>query len=117
MTPQVDTKSMKPTAPPVEDAPVFRKVSVVYFRESVMFGSELHSASVTAKGQTPNSNAVDTIRLAWLNADGEIDGAPQGRTADGLALAKRVHNLHNGKRYTMQSFVPWSNVRSLTYGE
>ncbi len=94
------------------------RLSVVMFDRSVMFGAEIDSASVWvpgSKGQAP-SNAVDSIELAWLDGQGNV-GTGHGTPSDGLVMRKRVHDLTNGRRIVRQAFVPWSNIRSIIYGE
>lgn len=115
-TPQTQQpeKSKEPTYAPQT------KLAVVYFRESVTFGGELQSASVprVINGSVQRgSNSVDEIRAAWVDDDGALFFANADRGPDGLALRSKVHDQHSGKRIVRQTFVPWSNVRSIGYME
>lgn len=121
MNPQTESIKAKPPAPvPADEFKPQTRLAVVYFDRSVMFGSEMESASVPSandiKRGNRGSNSVDSITLAWLNADGSVSDAGAG-AADGLALRTAKHDLNTGKKRIMQSFVPWSNVRSVSYGE
>jgi hypothetical protein len=121
MTPQTENaKQPKPTLPPEPEYKAQTRLSVVMFAGSIMFGTEMDSASVWvpgSKGQAP-SNAVDSIELAWLNSRGEvISDYPQSDTPHGLVIRKRVHDLNTGRRVIRQTFVPWARVRSISYSD
>lgn len=97
------------------------KLSAVHFDRSVMFGSEMESASVWkpgSQGAAP-SNSVDEIVPVCVDAAGGLVGINEksARQSDGIALRKRVHDLNTGRRIVRQTFVPWVNVRSISYGE
>jgi hypothetical protein len=96
------------------------KLAVVYFKESVTFGTEMQSASVPVRLKSGDlqrgSNTVDSIEVAGLNTDGSIFIDAEFPPA-GLVLRSKVHDLHSGKRIVRQVFVPWSNVKSIGYSE
>jgi hypothetical protein len=96
------------------------KLAVVYFRESVTFGTEMQSASVPVRLKSGDlqrgSNTVDSIEIGYLGKDGSI-AADNPSPSDGLVLRSKVHDLHSGKRIVRQVFVPWSNVKSIGYSE
>jgi hypothetical protein len=52
-----------------------------------------------------------------MEADGSAVGIDKGQRADGIVVKMRRHDRVTGKRYVSQEFIPWANVRSLTYGE
>lgn len=92
-------------------------LSVVFFVNSVMLQGEIHSASITPKGASATSNAVDSIVPANVLPDGRCEPAAASERGHGLLLSKKVHNLNTGKRQVVRTFVPWHNVRSISYAE
>ena len=60
---------------------------------------------------------VDSIIPARMEGDGSAVGIDKGQRADGIVIRMRRHDRVTGKRYVSQEFVPWANIRSLTYGE
>jgi hypothetical protein len=97
------------------------KLTAVHFDRSVMFGSEMESASVWKPGSlgAAPSNSVDEIYPVCLDASGGVvnPNEKSARQTDGIVLRKRVHDLTTRQRVIKQTFVPWSNVRSVSYGE
>jgi hypothetical protein len=84
------------------------RLSVVYFRAPVNFGGEeKESVSVPSKADLERGQ----------RASNAVDGVEPDETLPGIVLLKRRHNLHSGKREEVRTFVPWSNVRSISYGE
>ncbi len=108
-TPATDAKSS-------DAAPKYApqtKLSVVHFHGSVMFGTEMLSASVAKTG----GNCVDLILPGIMLADGTLGAVPDGQRGDGLILRKKIHDLHNGSRKLAQTLVPWANIKSVGYSE
>lgn len=91
-----------------------RKLSVVYFHGSVMFGSEMNSAAVSSTG----GNSVDSILPGVIQHDGTARVATaEDKHTDGLLMRKKRHELHTNKRVLAQTLVPWANIKSVGYGE
>lgn len=117
MTPQTQTES-KPKSP---EATPHRRLSVVYFHRSVVLcGSEQESAALPPKDAQAHrpGNSVDLIERCWIGEDGEISTSAEfaTRPPDGLVFRKRSHDNVKNVRVIAQTFVPWSNIRCVTYG-
>lgn len=97
------------------------KLAAVHFDRSVMFTSEMESASIWKPGSSgaAPSNSVDDIFPALVGPNGDISLASDktSRPTDGIVLRKRIHDLNTGRRIIKQTFVPWANIRSISYGE
>ena len=106
--PATEAKTEKSTEP--KYAPR-TKLAVLYFRESVMFGTELSSAAISKTG----GNSVDSILPGRLADDGSLVLGGEGAT--GFVLRKKRHDLHNNTRSLDQAFVPFSNVKSVGFSE
>lgn len=104
-----------------QDHKPLTKLAAVYFNRSVMFQTEMESASVWKPGSqsAAPSNSVDDILPALMDPMGGIllMNEKTNRPTDGIVLRKRVHDLTTRQRVIKQTFVPWSNVRSVSYGE
>lgn len=85
------------------------KLVAVFFVDSVPFGGEQTSASI--------GRNVDSIWPARLEKDGAAVTVEPNQRADGILLRRKHHDLNTHQRVVLQAFVPWSNVRSLQYGE
>lgn len=116
MTPQVETKPKLP--PPPEGAEVaMTRLAAVYFVNSVVvqgFGDKL-SVDVPGAGQPLSSSSLDAIVPAVLLPSGEAIPA-SGDEPTGLMLTKLIHDRQTGKRFVARTYVPFANIRSISYG-
>ena len=85
------------------------KVSAAFFVDSVPFGGECMGVSI--------GRNVDSIAPARLEGDGTIKTVEANQRADGIVIRRKHSDLNTHARVVMQTFVPWSNVRSISYGE
>jgi hypothetical protein len=91
-----------------EFRPCTRLVSAT-FVHSVAFGGESQSVQI--------GRNVDSLVPGILSADGSAVGIEKGQRADGIILRQRYYDRVTGRRMIRQDFVPWANIRSLSYGE
>lgn len=78
--------------------------------ESIAFcGQELTSVTIPRN--------TDSIAPARLEPDGTAVTISTGQRADGLLLRKKQLNLGTREYAIEQHFVPFANIRGLTYGE
>lgn len=91
-----------------EYKPLTKLVSVT-FVNSVAFGGESQSAQL--------GRNVDAIIPARMEGDGTPVPVEKGQRADGILLKAKRHDRVSGKRYVAMDFVPWANIRSLSYGD
>ena len=79
----------------------------VYFRESVMFIEMRDSASVGLH--------VDSILPAKLEPDGSASVIKDNQRAEGLLLVRRALDRTTGKHRNHRCFVPFDNIKSVSY--
>ena len=99
---------MAAAAPADEYKPQTKLVSCT-FVNSVAFGGESQSVQV--------GRNVDSITPARMEGDGVPVGVDKGQRADGVLLRMKRHDRVTGRKYVAMDFVPWSNIRSLSYGD
>ena len=95
-------------AAPEEYKPHTRLVSVT-FVNSVAFGGESQSAQI--------GRNVDSIIPVRMEGDGSPVQVDKGQRADGILLRAKRHDRVTGRKFEARDFVPWANIRSLSYGE
>lgn len=106
MNPQVETKKLVievPTHKPRE------RLIGAAFVESVSFAGETTSVRVPGN--------CDGIAPARLEPDGAMAIIAAGQRADGVKVWRKVQDRVTGQKYVEQHFIPWSNIRGLSYGE
>ena len=85
------------------------KIAAAFFVDSVPFGGECMGVSI--------GRNVDSIAPVRLEGDGTIKTVEANQRADGIVIRRKHSDLNTHARVVMQTFIPWSNVRSISYGE
>jgi hypothetical protein len=100
---QTDAKPAEPVYKPRQ------RLTSAAFVQSAPFGDERMSCQVGLN--------CDSIIPARLEPDGSCVPISSGQRADGILVRRKKHDLQTQKRFVDQCFIPWSNVRGLSYGE
>lgn len=95
--------------PPKTEAtlPVHTRIAAAFFVTSIPFAGETVGAQV--------GRNCTSIVPARLEADGSAVTIDKGQRADGLQIRSVEHDRKNNTKYIGQCFVPWANVRGITY--
>lgn len=107
--PQPNQKQATDIVAPLGTPPIFDRLEGAFFNQSAPFAGEVMSVSV-------NLNC-ESIVAARLEADGRAIAISEGQRADGIMFRRKVHDRLKNITYISQCFVPWANVRGLTYGD
>lgn len=85
-------------------------VKAVTFRESISFAAGEHNGVQVDR-------QVDVITAARLEPDCTPVAISTGQRADGLLLSRSVPARGTDEAYVSQYFVPFANVRGISYGK
>lgn len=112
--PKSSPPSATKAAENVQEKPLVLKPVTASFVEPVRFGGqEFTSAYLADPGGTKGN--IDVMFPARLEADGVPVAITEKQRADGLVIMKKNHDKSRHLDFTVVSFVPFTNVRSISY--
>lgn len=85
-----------------------RRLQAVSFVETITLVDERSSVAVASHG-------VLSIQPAVMLPDGSWQACDKGQRSDGVAVRRKRGT--SGHEVIVSAFVPWANVRSVSFGE